>query len=273
MSEGRPLILSASRRTDLPGFHAESCADRIRGRIAGLRTRWLAGVVFWTRHVAPFLPAGALHGLVRSELENPLVNLTVTGLGSTRLEPGVPSTEAVLGDLPGLVAAFHGEPWRIRWRFDPLVKTFSSVARFRAIAAVMADLGIRTCTFSFPAYRSLKGDLTPAFERAGIPRWEEADKAAFLEALAEAAAALGITLLSCSQPENLGLASGVEPAQCIPRDALERGLGRAIDLGFDRSQRSHCRCVESEDIGDYETDRCLGGCAYCYSKAGGPGDA
>jgi hypothetical protein len=93
LSDGRPLILSASRRTDLPGYHARSAAERIRKRIDGLRTRRLAGVVFWTKHFKEFLPRGNLNDLVQYELENPVVNLTVTGLGSTALEPGAPPTE------------------------------------------------------------------------------------------------------------------------------------------------------------------------------------
>ncbi|MCP4674804.1 MAG: DUF1848 domain-containing protein [Deltaproteobacteria bacterium] len=270
--KSRRLILSASRRTDLPGFHGATCAERIRGRIKRMRTRRLAGVVFWTRHPKAFLAGGSLHDLVATELENPIVNLTVTGLGSTALEPGTPSTKEVLRDLPKLVAAFHGEPWRIRWRFDPLLKAYSSPSAFTHIAHAMASLGILTCTFSFPAYRSLKGDLTPQFERARIPRWRRSEKISFLKAIARTADDLGIELLSCSEPENVELSSSVKTAQCIPVDVLERGDPNKEPLALckDRSQRTHCRCVESEDIGDYERDRCKGGCVYCYSKAGGP---
>lgn len=273
MIKGRPLILSASRRTDLPGYHAESCATRIRRRIDGLRSRRLAGVVFWTKHIKPFLPGGALNKLVEFEIENPFVNLTVTGLGKTTLEPGAPSTEEVLSNLKQLVEAFHGAPWRIRWRFDPLIKDHSSLATFARIADAMASCKIRTCTFSFPAYRSLKGDLTPQFEKAGIPRWRGDEKARFLTEMANIAADLDIELLSCSQPENLEMHPSVRPAQCIPADLIQRGYPDDLTFDFapDRSQRTLCRCIESEDIGDYERDLCKSECAYCYSKAGGPG--
>jgi hypothetical protein len=269
---GRPLILSASRRTDLPGFHAAECAHRIRARVARLRTRELYGVVFWTRHVKPFLPGGELHALTRREIANPLVNLTVTGLGRSALEPGSPSPDETLPLLPALVEAFHGEPWRIRWRFDPLLPEWTSVDDFARIAAVMRALGVETCTFSFPAYRSLKGDLTPSFERAGIRPWRETEKAEILSELAAIAAEYDIALLSCCQPKNLELNPAIAAASCVPRELLERGHPQRLplELGRDRSQRTHCNCVESEDIGDYEKDRCGGGCVYCYSKAGGP---
>jgi hypothetical protein len=265
---GSPLVLSASRRTDLPGFHAETCAARIRGRVARLRTRPLFGVVFWTRHLAPFLPGGALHGLVRRELANPIVNLTITGLGGSRLEPATPRLDAALAALPALVDAFHAEPWRVRWRFDPILADHSRLDDFARIAAAMAALGVPTCTFSFPAYRSLRGDLTPQFEAAGIRRWREEEKPGFVRAMAEIARPLGVALLSCAQPENLALCPYVAAAQCVPADVLSRGHpdGAACGLGRDRSQRTHCLCVESEEIGRYD-DLCRGGCAYCYSKA------
>ena len=273
MSDSKPLILSASRRTDLPGFHAEACRDRILGKIARLRTRHLHGVVFWTRHARPFLQGGPLHELVRHTLDNPVVNLTITGLGGSALEPGVPKTRDMIKDLPALVAAFHDQPFRLRWRFDPLLKGHSSLKRFTEIARVASNLGIETCTFSFPAYFSLKGDLTPAFEAAGIPSWTEPEKRDFLSAMVDIAAPLGLRLLSCTQPDNLALHPAIEAAQCIPQDILERGdpAHRPLTLPKDVSQRSKCLCIQSEDIGDYETDRCRGGCVYCYSKAGGPG--
>ena len=268
----RPLVISASRRTDLPGYHAEVLRDRIHQKISRLRTRHLFGVVFWTRHLGPFLQGGPLHELVAADLDNPVVNLTITGLGQTRLEPAAPSLDDALQDLPELIEAFHGEPWRIRWRFDPLIKGFTTMDLFTRIADRMSALKVPTCTFSFPSYFSLKGDLTPQFEKAGIPAWQSVEKQQILGQMAKIAGERNITLLSCSQPENLALNPAVQEAQCIPADVLKRGhpQGLPLDLGKDPAQRSKCRCIESVDIGDYEKDRCGGGCAYCYSKAGGP---
>ena len=269
---GRPLIISASRRTDLPGFHAVKCAERIRLRIDRLKTRRLLGVVFWTKHLKPFLPNGHLRRLITHEIDNPIVNLTITGLGSTDLEPGAPAAIDALNDLPKLVDAFHGDPWRIRWRYDPIIFDRSNLSDFKRIAKTVSKLGVNTCTFSFPSYRSLKGDLTSQFERAGIAKWPDRKKTEFLHEMSLVAGDLGIELLSCAQPENLTAHPAVKPAQCIPVTMIERGCPDITSslLPKDRSQRKHCNCIESEDVGDYELDRCGGGCVYCYSKAGGP---
>ena len=64
---------------------------------------------------------------MRHTLDNPIVNLTITGLGGSALEPGVPTTRDMLRDLPALAAAFHDQSFRIRWRFDPLLKDISSL--------------------------------------------------------------------------------------------------------------------------------------------------
>jgi hypothetical protein len=268
----RPLVISASRRTDLPGFHTEECARRIRQRESRLRTRFLHGVVFWSRHVRPFFDGGPLERLL-DDIDNPFLNLTATGLGSSEIEPGVPPIEAVLYGLPALARALRGEGWRIRWRFDPLLPDgLSDLEEFERIADAMAAVGVESCTFSFPAYRSLAGDLTASFEEAGISRWREEAKAPFLARIAEIARPRGIRLLSCCQPRNLELHPEIEAAACISRELLERGHPDhlPLDLPRDPSQRTHCNCVTSEDIGRYDTDRCSGGCAYCYSKAGGP---
>jgi len=241
---------------------------RIRRKIERLRTRHIYGVVFWTKHAKPFLSGGALNHLVRSELSNPVVNLTITGFGGGPIEPGAPKLDEMLASLPELVEVFHGEAWRVRWRFDPILAGLSRLEDFARIAEAMSLLKVPTCTFSFPAYRSLKGDLGPQFASAGIPRWREDDKGPFVRAMVDIAQPLGISLLSCAQPENTALHPLIARAQCIPADVLERGHPDHLPLELlrDRSQRTHCLCIESEDIGRYD-DLCGGACAYCYSKA------
>ncbi len=266
----KPLILSASRRTDLPGFYPEVCAERIRGRVRRARTRVLYGVVFWSRHPRAFIDRGSLFDLLQNELENPHLNLTITGLGGTAVEPGGPTLDEVLPSLEGLVRAFHGEPWRIRWRFDPLLRGRSTLALFDRIARAVRDVGIGECIFSYPSYRSLKGNLRSDFEEAGIPAWTNDARDDFTRRLCDGAEKLGITLLACCQPFLSHVDPRVGRASCVDRALLQRGHPGGAPLGLPRdpSQRTDCLCVTSEDIGRYD-DWCGGGCAYCYSRAGG----
>ncbi|MCR5438008.1 MAG: DUF1848 domain-containing protein, partial [Selenomonas sp.] len=46
---------------------------------------------------------------------------------------------------------------------------------------------------------------------------------------------------------------------------IERITGRPVKAGKAKSQRPLCNCVESFDIGQYDT--CIHGCRYCYANA------
>jgi hypothetical protein len=261
-------IISASRRTDLPGWHADWLAARLRG----MRTP-VHSVFFWTRFPAAFVRPGPLRDALRA-VENPFVHLTMTGLGGSPLEPRVPSTEEVLGTLPALIAELRGQPERLLWRCDPLLRERHTPDLLARLFERCAALGLRTCTISLPATQSLKGDLTPLLAAAGIAPCPAGEGAPFVRQLGGIARVHGIRLAACA---TLALAplvreGVVDQAQCIS-DALAARLhprGLPLDLPKDSHQRRACTCVASEDIGSYVEHLCRSGCAYCYSKAGGP---
>ena len=268
--EKKPLLLSASRRTDLPGFYPQECADIIRQKVRRLRTRYLYGVMFWSKQPLPFLSHTALRTLV-CELQNPILQLTVTGLGGTLLEPGIPTADQIFNIMPALIDLFKGDPERIRWRFDPILYQKNGIQTFASLAERMSNLGINECTISFPTYFSLKGALETQFESAAIPKWNSDVQQQFLQELVNVANALKITLRACAQPIISEMQPGIQPATCIDANLFQclHPQKRPLILPKDYSQRKHCNCVQSEDIGSYTKHLCYGGCAYCYSKAGG----
>lgn len=271
---GERVILSASRRTDLPGWHARRLAERLSNTLDTLGRDGIYGVVFWTRFPAALLDE-PLRGLIERDLPATVVNLTLTGLGGTRLEPGGPPTDDVLAVLPELVELIGG-PDRLRWRFDPLIYGRSTHRGFAYLAERFAALRVPTCTFSFPSARSLRGDMFARYERLGVPRWPDvASRRGFVTGMARIAGPLGIQLLCCSQPGVLPFDPSVRPAQCIPLDVLAAAHPAETvgPTGKDQSQRRHCTCPPSIDLGNYRTDRCRSGCLYCYSVAGGPDES
>ena len=57
---------------------------------------------------------------------------------------------------------------------------------------------------------------------------------------------------------------GVEHGCCIDPNLIEDICGYHIDVKKDKNQREECGCVESIDIGAYNT--CCHACAYCYAN-------
>ena len=257
-------IISASRRTDLPGFFADECAARLRR----LR-KPVHSVFFWTRHPAGLVRPGPLADELGC-IESPFVHLTLTGLGGSRLEPRAPSTAEVLAVLDPLIAQLRGQAERLLWRFDPVLVETSPVERFATLAPELARRGVRTCIFSFPAHLSLKGSLDEQYARFGLSRPPRPVRRETALRLAEIAASCGLLLRVCAQGQLLeDTAGAIEAASCIDGALAARLHPRClpVDLAKDPSQRRHCRCAVSHDIGRYG-DRCRSGCVYCYSSAG-----
>jgi len=74
-----------------------------------------------------------------------------------------------------------------------------------------------------------------------------------------------IRLETCTVKIDLSHA-GIPGGPCIDKDLIERIAGYRITATKDRNQRKTCRCIESIDIGMY--DSCPNGCTYCYATRG-----
>ncbi len=262
------LILSASRRTDLPGFYPDWTAARIR-RVR----RPIHSVFFWTKHPQAFTRPGPLRDLVARELLNPFILLTITGLGGSRIEPNVPPWRDAVRAAAETIPLLRGQPARIRWRFDPLLPGVQAARLFSSIAPRMRDLGITDCIVSLPAAMSLKGGLQTLYREHGIGEWDDHEARGFVENLAARAERLSLTLHACATPRlERWLPGVIRPAACIGAglaSAMHPG-GIEVPQAKDPAQRKRCTCTRSEDLGSYTQTPCGSGCLYCYSRAGGP---
>lgn len=262
------LILSASRRTDLPGFYPGWTAAKIR-RVR----RPIHSVFFWTKHPQAFTKPGPLRDLVTRELANPFVLLTITGLGGSRIEPNVPPWREAVRAAEDLIPLLRGQPERIRWRFDPLLPGVQAGRLFSSIAPRIRDLGITDCIVSLPASLSLKGGLQTLYREQGIGEWDDAAARGLVEDLAALAESLSLALWACATPRlERWFRDVVRPAACISAGLASALHPDGIEVPHvkDPAQRKRCTCSKSEDLGSYTETPCGSGCLYCYSKAGGP---
>jgi len=198
------------------------------------------------------------------------LHFTLTGLGGTAVEPGVPPIIQAITQLPDL-NRFIGDPRRLSVRFDPVLfwedaeAVRSNLGIFPEIAAAAAGVGIKDIRTSFAQWY---GKAKRRAAARGFPFVDpvEEEKRAHAAALAEIAAAHGLTLFACCQPALAGV-PGVKPSACIDAALLEslHPAGEPASPRKDRTQRAECLCTESKDIGSY-TQACPHGCVYCYAN-------
>lgn len=85
---------------------------------------------------------------------------------------------------------------------------------------------------------------------------------ALADYLSDVANDCGMSIQSCAEEVDLQR-HGISHGKCID-DVLIRNLfSLAVSGKKDKGQRLPCGCVESIDIGQYNT--CLHGCQYCYA--------
>ena len=182
------MILSASRRTDLPALYGPWLLGRLEaGEVlipqpyrAGHATRLLFSpqtvdaIVFWTKNPIPFLPLlGEVEALGYRDF---LFQYTITAL-DTHWEPGLPPLEERLAAFEKLAQRLG--PARVEWRFDPILldseRTPAWYARrFGALCRRLAPCTTR-CVLSFADHYAHNGSLfreaPPAQMEEAAPAW------------------------------------------------------------------------------------------------------
>lgn len=266
------MIISASRRTDIPAFHAEWMMQRLRlgevlvpnpmrpsqvSRIA-LDRDSVDAIVFWTKNPAPLLRH--LDAIERQGYAFYFL-FTLNPYGPS-LEPGVPRLEERLACFRALARRLGAE--RVVWRYDPIVLTPHVTASwheeaFGRLAASLRGFTTR-CIFSFlDDYRKIRSRMRPT----GYQLPQPAAMEAIAGSMAATARKAGISLATCS--EALDLTSlGITKARCIDPDLITLLTGKPAPTRKDPRQRPHCHCIPSRDIGTYTP--CPHHCLYCYAS-------
>ena len=282
-----PVILSASRATDIPAFYADWFMNRIRAgvfkwtnpfrptQVQTVSTAKVRAIVFWSKH-----PAGLWPHL--DELERRGVHFyfqyTLNDYEAEGYEPRVPPLDKRI-ELFCRLADRLG-PERVVWRLDPLLLTDrvgvpELLGKAERLAGRLAGHA-RKLVISFAdieGYPAVKRNLA----RGGIAAREFArgEMEEFARGLAEINRAHGLELATCAEEVDLS-ARGVARNRCVDGELMARlwpGDGALMEFLASRAarkdpgQRKACGCVASKDIGRYRT--CPHQCAYCYANGAG----
>ncbi|MBE6936673.1 MAG: DUF1848 domain-containing protein [Ruminococcaceae bacterium] len=264
------MILSASRRTDIPGHYAEWFLTRMREGYALTRNPMnhaqlyrvpltpdlLDAIVFWTKDPAPMLP----HLPQLDQYGIPyLFQFTLTPYGKS-LEPGLREKTAILRTFQELSREIGKD--RVLWRYDPIILNDSMDIRwhreaFTRYCDALAAYTARVTISFLDLYPKLRSPLLRA-----ITAGEMTELSGMLS---EIAGQFDLPIYACSEAMDLR-PYGIAPAACIDRHVLEALCGCPLRIPRDPGQRKDCGCAASVDIGAYDT--CTNGCVYCYANHG-----
>lgn len=260
------MILSVSRRCDIPAFFGEWFINRLKEGFVCVRNPYNRGsvskvlldpqkvdcIIFWTKNAAPFLqylPQIDKRGY------RYYFQFTITPYDSS-IEKNIGNKEDIIQTFRALSQQIGKE--RVIWRYDPILLTseISSnwhIAKFREMCEKLSGYSEKVVISFLDEYKKL--------DRAKYRAPNQEEMLAVGTAFAEIAHEYGLRIQTCAEAVCI---SGVEKGACIDKSLIERICGYPISAKKDKSQRGECLCVESIDIGEYDT--CAHLCEYCYAN-------
>ena len=294
-----PLIISASRSTDLPAFYADWFINRLRkGYIKWInpfnRSATYVSfskakfIVFWTKNPDPlvkYLPEIDARGI------RYYFHFTVNDYADERLEPNLPPLAQRIETFKNLSLKIGKE--KVIWRYDPLILT--DKIDLERLAAKIRNVGqalfqyTQKLVFSFVdigIYLKVRDNLKRA--KINFREFDHAAMQAIAKRMAEMNRDWRLELATCGE-RILLKEFGIKKNKCIddalilkmagddpelrklfqPTDSSQLEMFEAKEedpIGplKDKGQRPECGCVASKDIGQYNT--CGHLCLYCYAN-------
>ena len=273
------MIISASRRTDIPAFYAQWFINRIRAGHCTVPNPFnrkqvshislcpedVTVIVFWTRNPQPLIPylkeldqLGYRYYFQYTVMDNPRLIDTMT--------PSLSSSLRIFKKLSDLIG-----PERVIWRYDPvIISNITGIefhtATYKNIAETLRNYTQRSVISLLDIYPKLKKRLQVLKDKGVeiVDCDNKSDKRfdELLYTLAGVAEQNKMEIVSCAEDPDL-TKYNIQPGKCIDDDYIERVFGISVTNKKDPTQRKACGCVVSKDIGVYNT--CLSGCQYCYA--------
>lgn len=265
------MIISASRRTDIPTYYSEWFFNRIKEGYVLVRNPMNAhqisrinlnpdvvdGIVFWTKNPIPMLKK---LDLLKEYMY--YFQFTLNAYGQD-VETGVPSKNDMIIPAFQKLSDMIG-PDRVVWRYDPvfLNEKYTVDYHLRYFEELAKRLSPYTqkCTISFlDFYRNTEKNISDLSIQKFTPEVQEL----LAKDLVEIAHSYGLRMDTCAEGIELQK-YGIAHARCIDDRLFEKLLDCPLKVGKDKNQRLECGCIESIDIGAYNT--CRNGCRYCYAN-------
>ena len=260
------MIISASRRTDIPALYPKWLVNRLRDGFViipnpydskklskvSLESSVVDCIVFWTKNPAPMMP---FLPLIKEMGHDFYFQFTLTAYGP-EIEDRLP-TKTYLTETFCHLSNLVG-PERVVWRYDPIFldNQHSIQWHLEQYAKICSHLQGFTsrCVISFiDVYDAIRTRFEPV---------SVSDQIILLKGIADIARKHSIKVYTCAESVD-AVSCGAEHAACIDRKLIESLIGYPLSVKKDQNQRTACNCVASIDIGAYNT--CTHLCSYCYA--------
>lgn len=265
------MILSVSRRTDIPACYADWFFNRLREGFVCVRTprnphriihvslgtESVDGIVFWSKNPAPMLERLSLLKQYTYYFQ-----FTVTPYGYD-VEPNVPDKAEKIVPVFRRISDAIG-PMRVIWRYDPILLNPRYDLKFHLSAFETFSKALEgytgKCIFSFADdYKGTRRNQ----EALALKDISYAQQRTIARAFSEIAKSHGIAIETCAEEIDLS-EYNIGHARCVDKQLLEYISGHALNVKKAQGQRRLCGCAQSIDIGIYNS--CKNGCLYCYAN-------
>ncbi len=269
------MIISASRRTDIPAFYSDWFIQRIKQGYAcaknpmnakqiktvSLKPEDVDCIVFWTKNAAPLMSKLK----ILDDMGYMYYFLYTITPYEKDIEPNIADKNEIISNFIKL-SKMTG-PNRVILRYDPIIinNKYTLDYHINYFNSLAAKLNGHTnkCIISFvDIYNKLSKEAKEIIGNH-INNSDMFDIAYKLNKIAKDN---NINMQTCCEEIDLSIAS-IPHGACIDKTLIEQLCGRNLNINKAKSQRQLCNCAESVDIGAYNC--CAHGCVYCYANSGG----
>ena len=265
------MILSVSRRTDIPNYYSDWFINRIKEGFLYVRNpinihqiskidlspEVVDCIVFWTKN-----PENMIERLDELNRYKYYFQFTLTGYGKD-IEPNIPDKRSVLISTFKNLSDKIGKD-KVIWRYDPILLSSKytmeyHLKAFEEISGNLAGFTEKVIISFMDSYAKTQRNTAGL----NIGQITNEDMYNLAGKMAQIAKKHQLKIETCAEQIDLQ-DIGIQHGSCIDKKLIEKIMGCKLKVGKDKNQREECGCYESVEVGTYNT--CSNGCKYCYAN-------
>ncbi|MDR1325164.1 MAG: DUF1848 domain-containing protein [Treponema sp.] len=264
------MIISVSRRTDIPAYYSDWLLNRIKERYVYVRNPMnihqiskislepdiVDCIVFWSKNPTPML--------TKLQFLNEYTYYFQFTLNPYEkdIEARLPCKNEILETFKRLSDKIS--PQRVIWRYDPILLNNKynisyHIDKFYEFSGKLKGYTEKV-TFSFIDFYK---KITENIKSVGIDEITNEEKNTIADNFSRIAKENNLLIDTCAEDIDLSKYN-IAHAKCIDDRLITKIIGHNFIVKKDKNQRFECGCIGSIDIGEYNS--CSNGCIYCYAN-------